>query len=88
MRQPPEHFGEQDLELVFVARKLDEALGVEDLLTQTEVDYLVETDTYKGGVIFPSERVGAFFYVLPETADGVREALSQAGYRPFRTDNP
>ncbi|MFM2124143.1 MAG: hypothetical protein RL328_594 [Acidobacteriota bacterium] len=88
MRQPPEHFGEQDLELVFVARKLDEALGVEDLLTQTEIDYLVETDTYKGGVIFPSERVGAFFYVLPETAESVRTLLSQAGYRPFRTDNP
>ena len=88
MLQPPERFGEQELELVYVAKKLDEALRVEDLFTNASFDYLVETDTYRGGVIFPSERVGAFFYVLPETADTARTALTGGGYRPFRTDNP
>jgi hypothetical protein len=41
----------------------------------------VEPDQYVGGVIFRSERVGAFFYVAPESAERVREAMHRNGFR-------
>lgn len=88
MRQAPEYFGEQELELVYVAKKLDEALAVEALFTQGGLEYLVEPDRYRGGVIFQTERVGAFFYVTPEDAETARGALRSAGYRPYSVDNP
>ncbi len=86
MRQPPEFFGEQDLDLVYIAKKLDEALGVEKLFDDSELDYLVEPDKYKGGVVFASERIGAFFYVTPESATVARELLTSVGYRPQKME--
>jgi vacuolar-type H+-ATPase subunit E/Vma4 len=83
MRQAPEHFGEQDLDLIYVARKLDEALRLEQLLTDAGLDYLVEPDRYKGGVIFQTERIGAFFYVAPADSGAARSALAGAGYRAY-----
>jgi hypothetical protein len=88
MRQPLEFFGEQELELIFVAKKLNEALQLEALLDQTGLDYLVEPDKYKGGVIFQSERIGAFFYVTPENSEGARGTLVKAGYKPYDVENP
>lgn len=88
MRQPPEHFGEQDLDLVYVAKKLDEALKIEELFTGAELDYLVEPDRYKGGLIFPSERIGAFFYVVPEQTESARATLKGAGYKAYDVENP
>ena len=46
------------------------------------LDYAVETDTYRGGMIFVSERVGAFFYVEPETEPSVRELMRTNRFRP------
>ena len=83
MRRDPEDFGELELPLLFIARKLKEALAVEDLLTAAGIDYLVEPDTYRGGIIFASERVGAFFYVAPENAVEARAALRAGNYRPY-----
>lgn len=88
MRQPPEHFGEQDLDLVYIAKKLNEALKIEELLTAAGLDYLVELDRYKGGLIFQSERIGAFFYVLPEVVESARTSLKGAGYKPYDPTNP
>jgi hypothetical protein len=88
MRQPPEHFGEQELDLIYVAKKLDEALRLEQVLDAAELDYLVEPDKYKGGVIFPSERIGAFFYVPPDHAVTARATLASAGYRAYDVENP
>lgn len=82
MRRDAEYFGDQELELILIAKKLKEALKAEDTLNQAGVDYLIETDTYSGGVIFRTQRVGAFFYVVPEEAARGREALSGAGIRP------
>ena len=82
MRREPDFFGEQELKLVFVAKKLKEALGLEKLLTDAGLDYLVETDKYSGGIIFRSERVGAFFYVLPEAVQATRRVMLENGYRP------
>jgi hypothetical protein len=83
MRREPEFFGEAELCLLYIAKKLREALALEDLLTRSEIDYLVETDTYRGGIIFVSERVGAFFYVAPESIDAARQIASTNGYRPY-----
>lgn len=85
MRREPDFFGEQELSLVFVAKKLKEALGLEKLLTDAGVDYLVETDKYSGGIIFRSERVGAFFYVAPDSAGVVREVMRGGGFAPYET---
>ena len=88
MRQPPEFFGEQELDLIYIAKKLDEALRLEEQLTEAGLDYLVEPDKYKGGLIFPSERIGAFFYVAPEMSENARAVLVKAGYRPYHPENP
>ena len=84
MRRDPDFFGEEgELVLVYIAKKLKESLALEEVLNQAGLDYLVEPDTYSGGMIFRSERVGAFFYVAPEGEASAREILVRAGYRPF-----
>ena len=83
MRRDPDFFGEAELCLLYIAKKLREALALEDLLTRSNIDYMVETDTYRGGIIFVSERVGAFFYVAPESIDSARQIASTNGYRPY-----
>ena len=85
MRQDPGYFGDQELSLLYVAKKLKEALRLEKLLTDAGLDYLVEPDKYKGGIIFPSERVGAFFYVAPANDSAARQALLRAGFEPYDT---
>lgn len=84
MRRDPEYFGEQELNLVYVAKKLKEALNLEKLLTDAGVDYLVEPDKYSGGVIFRSERVGAFFYVAPENDSAARSIMQRGGFEPYQ----
>ena len=72
--------------LVYIAKKLKESLALEEVLIQAGLDYLVEPDTYSGGMIFKSERVGAFFYVAPQGEAGAREVLVRAGYRPYEVE--
>ena len=69
------------MDLVYIAKKLQEALRLESLFTEAGVDYAVEPDKYSGGVIFRSERVGAFFYVLPEAAEQARLVMREHGFR-------
>ncbi|MCU0245607.1 MAG: hypothetical protein MUC42_03480 [Bryobacter sp.] len=82
MRREPEFFGEREMDLVHIAKKLKEALQAEELLTQAGIDYAVETDTYVGGLILRGERVGAFLYVLPERLEDARRVLTDGGIRP------
>lgn len=81
MRREPDFFEERELELIYIARRLKEALRLESALTESAVDYAVEPDVYSGGVIFRSQRVGAFFYVLPEAAEQARQVMQQHGFR-------
>lgn len=81
MRQEASFFEDREMELIYIAKRLKEALKLEEALTESAVDYAVETDTYSGGVIFRSERVGAFFYVLPDTAERARSVMESAGFR-------
>jgi hypothetical protein len=80
MRREPEFFGEQELVLIYIAKRLKEALKLEGLLAENSVDYLVEPDTYSGGIIFRTQRVGAFFYVAPEAGGQARRVLAENGY--------
>lgn len=84
VRQEPGYFGDQELSLLFVAKRLKEALALEKLLTDAGFAYLVEPDKYLGGVIFRTERVGAFFYIDPASEPAAREALERAGYHPYQ----
>jgi hypothetical protein len=81
MRREADFFGDREMDLVYIAKKLQEALQLESAFTESGVDYAVEPDKYSGGVIFRSERVGAFFYVLPEAADQARLVMQQYGFR-------
>jgi hypothetical protein len=81
MRRDPDFFGDRELVLIYIAKRLRDALKLEALLTERSIDYLVETDRYTGGVIFRTERVGAFFYVAEDTLEPARHVLSEHGYR-------
>ena len=81
MRRDAEFFEDREMDLVYIAKKLEEALRLESAFTDSGLDYADETDKYIGGMIFRSERVGAFFYVLPEAAGQARHIMSQNGFR-------
>lgn len=83
MRRDPDFFGDVELSLLYVAKKLREALRLEKLLTDAGVDYLVEPDKYSGGVIFRSERVGAFFYVDSGSEGAAHDAMRREGFAPY-----
>jgi hypothetical protein len=84
MRRDPDFYEEdQELVLIYIAKKLKEALALETILTDRGLDYLVEPDTYSGGIIFRSQRIGAFFYVAPDSAETARHILREAGYKPY-----
>jgi hypothetical protein len=82
MRQEATFFDECEPRLVFIAKKLKESLAVELLFCQNGVDYGVEPDRYRGGFVFQTERVGAFFYVRPDAEERTRGLLTQHGYQP------
>jgi hypothetical protein len=87
MRQEPEHFGDQDLDLVYIAKRLKDALRLEQVFTNAGMDYLVEPDRYSGGLLFRTERVGAFFYVAPASTASARELMMREGFRPHESLN-
>jgi hypothetical protein len=86
MRREPEHFGDRDLPLVYIAKKLKEALALEEVFTTAGIDYLVEPDRYRGGLIFQSERIGAFFYTDPDHEALARRIMAEKGYRAVSDD--
>jgi len=70
--------------LVYVAARLEEAMKLEQVFSERSIDYAVEPDTYTGGVVFRTERVGAFFYVAESDLDRVRAAMTENGFRPYQ----
>jgi hypothetical protein len=83
MRRDPEFFGEAELDLIYMARLLRDALKIEDLLTVAAIDYLVETGTYTGGLLMKRDLTGAFFYVTGTDRDRARALLIENRYRPY-----
>jgi hypothetical protein len=82
MRQDPAFFEGHEPVLVYIAKRLRDALRLESVFSNAGVDYGVEADEYRGGMIFQSVRTGAFFYVLPDAADRARQVMRENGYRP------
>ena len=83
MRQDAGYFGETELELVLIARRVKEAGQVEAVLTDAGFDYFVEPDRYRGTLlgVLPTERVGAFFYVPSDRAAPCRELLASRKFQ-------
>jgi hypothetical protein len=82
LKKTPEDFEDQEISLVYIAKTLKDALRLEDVFTGSGIDYIVETDQYVGGVVFRSERTGAFFYVSPEVLRAAISAMNQNGFTP------
>ena len=83
MRRDEDFFEDQELALIYIAKRLKEAKALEEVLTGAGVDYLVEPDAYKGGILFPTERIGAFFYVGLLQRPSARALLSEKGFTPY-----
>jgi hypothetical protein len=69
--------------LVYIAKRLNDALRLEGILDDAGLDFGVEADEYRGGVIFRTVRTGAFFYVLPESVEAAFTAMQRAGFTPY-----
>jgi hypothetical protein len=82
MKRDADYFADTEPELVFIAKRLRDAVSLESLLTASGVEYAVETDEYAGGVIFKSMRLGAFFYVRPEERERTVALMLENGYVP------
>jgi hypothetical protein len=83
MRCELDFFNGAELHLLYMARRLREALAVEIVLGQAEIDYFVEPGPYEGGFLFRRELTGAFFYILPADLPRAREVLLRGRYRPY-----
>ncbi len=82
MKQEPSYFEGKEPVLIYIAKKLRDALRLEGILADAGIDFGVEADEYRAGVIFRTVRAGAFFYVLPETVPAAEEVMRRNGYRP------
>jgi hypothetical protein len=83
MKQEPSFFDDRDAVLIYIAKKLRDATRLEAALTEAGIDYGVEADEYRGGVVFTTTRIGAFFYVLPEAVALAHETVERAGFKPY-----
>jgi hypothetical protein len=82
MKQDASFFDGHEPVLIYIAKRLRDALRLEKILTAEGVDYGVEADEYRGGIIFHGVRTGAFFYVRTDTAANAREVMQRYGYKP------
>lgn len=86
MRRETDFFGDNELELVYMARRLNDALELEASLNEAGLDYLVETGSYTGGFLMRRELTGAFFYVSGKDVGETRRLLEQTRRRPYSAD--
>lgn len=82
-RRESEFFGEKELVLVYMARRLKHALAIEAIFHEFGLDYFLETGHYESGLLFRTTRVGVFFYIAPEETARARELLVAHGYGDF-----
>jgi len=82
VKQEAAFFEGREPVLIYIAKKLSDALRLESVLAATGIDFGVEADEYRGGIIFRTVRTGAFFYVLPETVAAAHQALERNGLKP------
>ncbi len=82
MKKNADWFEGREPQLIYIAKRLNEAQRLEELFDASGVDYGVEPDEYQGGVIFRRTRIGAFFYILPEDRGRSLLAMKECGFRP------
>ena len=83
VKQDASYFEDKEPVLIYIGKKLKDSLRLEEIFSAANVDYGVEADEYRGGVIFRAVRAGAFFYVLPEAVGAAREVMLRNGYKPL-----
>ena len=86
MKQDAAFFEGKEPALIYIAKRLRDALRLEGIFTEAGLDYGVEADEYRGGIIFHTVRTGAFFYVLPESLAAAHEIMRRHGYKPYTGD--
>ena len=88
MKQEAPFFEGKEPVLVYIAKKLKDALRLESVFDTAGLDYGVEADEYRGGIVFHSVRVGAFFYVLPGAVQAAHDVMRRNGYKPYLEPQP
>ena len=88
MKQEASFFEDKEAVLIYIAKKLNDAKRLETVLTECGLDYGVEADEYRGGVVFTTTRIGAFFYVLPGDVAATREIMQRHGFKPYEDPVP
>ena len=83
MKQDAAYFEGSEPVLIYIGKRLKDSLRLEEIFTAANVDYGVEADEYRGGVIFSSVRTGAFFYVRPEGVESAHDVMRINGYKPY-----
>jgi hypothetical protein len=83
MKQEASFFEGQDAVLIYIARKLKDALRLEETLTAEGIDYGVEADEYRAGIVFRSARIGAFFYVVKDATEAAHAVMTKHGFTPL-----
>lgn len=86
MKQDAPFFEGKDPVLIYIAKRLKESLRLENALTAAGIDYGVEADEYRGGIILRSMRVGAFFYVTKEVVAAAHQIMRTNGFTPQPED--
>jgi hypothetical protein len=84
MRREPDFFEDQELVLIYMARRLKKALAVEQIFTDGGVDYHLETGPYQSGLLFRTTKVGVFFYTRMQDAESARSLLLKKGFTACR----
>lgn len=83
MKQDASFFDGKEAVLVYIAKRLNDATRLETVFEQAGVDFGVEADEYRAGVVFRTVRAGAFFYVLPDTVESAHSVMRLNGYTPY-----
>jgi hypothetical protein len=83
MKQEAGFFEGKEPVLIYIGKRLKDALRLEEVLTTSGIDYGVEADEYRGGIIFRTVRAGAFFYVLPNAVESAHAAMAKHGFKPY-----
>lgn len=86
MKKEADYFEGCEPSLIYIAKRLSDATKLEKVLAAAGVDYGVEADEYRGGIVFQTVRTGAFFYVRPEAREGAVRVMSDAGYVPTKAE--
>ncbi len=88
MRRDADFFADQELVLLYMARRLKHALTVEKIFTDAGMDYFLQTGPYLSGLLFRTTKVGVFFYSAAEHQARARALLTEHGFKVYEGENP